>query len=175
MRSNASLGHTALALFSASVWLACCGGGEAEQQILRVDDVGLDTPESVLHDPLDDIYLVSNIGGEGGANGIAIDDEAVWVASWAEPRVFRVDGGGISHVRQTPAARLDGLALRADDGTSLVSSWDGEAIYSAAPDGEFAELFGGLESAAGIGLDAQRNRLLVPLFGQDALVVMRLP
>ncbi len=168
MRPNASLGRTALALFSASVWLACCGGDdggdEAEQQILRVDDVGLDTPESVLHDPLDDIYLVSNIGGE-----------AVWVASWAEPRVFRVDGGGISHVRQTPAARLDGLALRADDGTSLVSSWDGEAIYSAALDGEFAELFGGLESAAGIGLDAQRNRLLVPLFGQDALVVMRLP
>ncbi|MFO8073904.1 MAG: hypothetical protein R6V85_18740 [Polyangia bacterium] len=294
MRLDAPLGYTMLALFSATAWLACGGGDdggdEAGEQILRVDHVGLATPESALHDPVDDVYLVSNVNGEGGAkdgdgfvsrispegevlelkwisggsggailnapkgmaisgeelfvadidvlrvferasgepittlehdefqflndvaaagdgsvwvsdtaaqaiyrvapdrscelvasgdqllspNGIAIDGEAVWVASWAEPRVFRVDGGEISHLRETPAAKLDGLVLRAD-GTALVSSWDGEAIYGAAPNDDFEELFGGVESAADIGLDAQRGRLLVPLFGQDALLVMRLP
>ncbi len=49
---------------------AGCGGGvappaEAEAAgVVTVADVGFSTPESVLHDPLADVYLVSNIAGD---------------------------------------------------------------------------------------------------------------
>jgi hypothetical protein len=54
--------------------LAACGGGEEQQEegmdagmampeAINVTGVGLATPESVLHDPEADVYLVSNING----------------------------------------------------------------------------------------------------------------
>jgi hypothetical protein len=67
----------ALALGTALVFLASCadsGGDEAgageeapasgEEGVTVVDEVGFATPESVLHDEVADIYLVSNISGE---------------------------------------------------------------------------------------------------------------
>ncbi|HSG64781.1 MAG TPA: hypothetical protein VLD39_07265 [Gammaproteobacteria bacterium] len=54
----------ALSLVSASVLSACGGedGGSAPVDV-TVADVGFQTPESVLHDAVDDVYLVSNING----------------------------------------------------------------------------------------------------------------
>ena len=50
--------------------LSACGGGEggdaaptAEEGIV-VEEVGFQTPESVLHDTAQDLYLVTNINGE---------------------------------------------------------------------------------------------------------------
>lgn len=57
------------------VVLAACGGAppdvaEAPTEaipergtVVRIDDVGFSTPESVLHDPVSDVYLVANING----------------------------------------------------------------------------------------------------------------
>jgi len=57
----------------APLTLAACGGGSDEAASteeaaasfagVRVSDVGFSTPESVLHDPERDVYLVSNING----------------------------------------------------------------------------------------------------------------
>lgn len=38
-------------------------GAQPAQPVLSVKDAGLQTPESVLHDPTTDLYLVSNING----------------------------------------------------------------------------------------------------------------
>ena len=49
--------------------LAACGGEEAAEdaaaqgEVIEVTDVGFATPESVRHDPVADVYLVSNING----------------------------------------------------------------------------------------------------------------
>jgi len=97
------------------------------------------------------------------------------VTSWDEPRIARLDAdGAIADQLATPSAELDGLVVLAS-GDLLVSSWVGGAIYRGAEGGQFAELFTGLDQPADIGLDATRGRLLVPLFGDDALVVKALP
>ena len=51
--------------------VACGSAGDAAEEVasspatdaVLVDDVGFSTPESVLHDPTADVYLVSNIVG----------------------------------------------------------------------------------------------------------------
>lgn len=59
----------ALASLLLTAALAGCGGGDASPDAgtddtgFTVSGVGLSTPESVLHDPVDDVYLVSNING----------------------------------------------------------------------------------------------------------------
>ena len=40
--------------------------GPLEVSIQEVGDVGLEVPGSIIHDPVDDVYLVSNIVGEPG-------------------------------------------------------------------------------------------------------------
>ncbi len=58
--------RTAFVLLSAIVLSGSCGR-EAQQaahdQPLSIADVGFQTPESVLHDSVDDMYLVSNVNG----------------------------------------------------------------------------------------------------------------
>jgi hypothetical protein len=69
-----------------------------------------------------------------------------------------------------PAGQLDGV-VRAGDGSLLVSSWEGGAIYRVARAGEVSTLIDGLEAPADIGWDAQRDRVLIPLFMADAVEV----
>jgi hypothetical protein len=55
-----------LTVLTTAAALGGCAAGEREEasdQMIRVADVGLSTPESVLHDAVADVYLVSNING----------------------------------------------------------------------------------------------------------------
>jgi sugar lactone lactonase YvrE len=63
-------GHrlTRIAILAAPLLGVSCGGERTDQDstpatAVTVADVGLRTPESVLHDPTADVYLVSNING----------------------------------------------------------------------------------------------------------------
>ncbi|MEZ5649350.1 MAG: hypothetical protein R3E87_02255 [Burkholderiaceae bacterium] len=73
---------------------------------------------------------------------------------------------------QMPAAQLDGL-LRLPDGSLLVTSWAGNAVYQV-KDGQTQTVASGIRSPAQIGYDAKRQRLLVPVLRDDELRIYSL-
>lgn len=98
--------HAAFLAFAGLVACAPEPGGAAD---FELHDVGLRTPESVLHDPVADIYLVSNIAGdpfahdgEGFISRIAPDGKVVDLR-W-------IDGGKNGVTLDAPK----GLALTTD-------------------------------------------------------------
>lgn len=57
-------GATRLVSFLLLIGLSACGGEEIDRAPFTISGVGFATPESVLHDQVADVYLVSNISGD---------------------------------------------------------------------------------------------------------------
>jgi sugar lactone lactonase YvrE len=104
-------------------------------------------------------------------NGIVADKEGVIVVSFGAAQVYRLDPKGLrTDVVKLPAGQLDGV-VRLDDGTLLVSSWEGQAIYRVSPDRQVATLVEGIPSPADIGYDRKRRRVLVPVFMENRVEI----
>jgi DNA-binding beta-propeller fold protein YncE len=109
-----------------------------------------------------------------GPNGIYVADNAILVAA-DEGLIVEVGAGGqVTPLRQAPAGGLDGLILL-DDGTILVSSWQGSAVYLIDSVGQASELFGGVNAPADIGFDAERSLVLIPRFQNNMVEARPLP
>lgn len=107
-------------------------------------------------------------------NGIIAHDGMLTVVSFGGPDVLRIDlaadDPAASEVIATlPAGQADGV-VRLDDGTLLVSSWGGEAIYRVREGADPEAVVEGIPSPADIGWDAQRQRVLIPVFQENRLV-----
>jgi hypothetical protein len=111
----------------------------------------------------------------GVPNGVASDGGGLVVVTIFSGEAFRLDASGNrTELPKPPHNRIDGL-LNMGEGRFIFSSWTGEAIYEIdAGQGTVTELFGGLTSPADLGRDTKRNRLLIPLFKKDALVIQPL-
>ncbi|KUJ72525.1 hypothetical protein AVO41_01580 [Thiomicrospira sp. WB1] len=111
----------------------------------------------------------------GVPNGVVSDGGGLVVVTIFSGEAFRLDASGNrTELPKPPHNRIDGL-LNMGEGRFIVSSWTGEAIYEIdAGQGTVTELFGGLTSPADLGWDTKRNRLLIPLFKKDALVIQPL-
>lgn len=109
-------------------------------------------------------------------NGIVVTDDAVIMVPFGGNTVWRfpTDGGEPSQLATLPTGQLDGV-VRLDDGTLLVSSWEGSAVYRVAPDGRVTTVADGIPSPADIGWDSRRGRLLIPVFTGDAIEVREIP
>lgn len=104
-----------------------------------------------------------------GPNGLLAGADGVWVVSFGAPEMYRLDAKGAKQdVTKLPKGMLDGI-VQAADGSILVSSWEDNGVYRGKPNGEFTEAFANLKAPADIGLDKKRNRLLVPLFMDNAI------
>jgi hypothetical protein len=68
---------------------------------------------------------------------------------------------------------FDGLALLADRRV-LITSWADSSVYAMQGDSVMTRLITGVEAPADLGVDTRRNRLLVPLFNQNRVVVYEL-
>jgi hypothetical protein len=110
----------------------------------------LDLPNGVLDSLAHDGIVVAT----AGANAVYLLDE---------------DGERID-IAELPTGGLDGV-VETDDGTLLVSSWEGSAVYAISPGGEITKVANDLPAPADIGWDAGRKRLLVPLFNDNAVVI----
>jgi sugar lactone lactonase YvrE len=93
-------------------------------------------------------------------NGIDFHDGALWIVTFTGNELYRLDGDGKVQVRKLPRGQLDGL-VHLQDGTPVVSSWLGTAIYRGSDDG-FTPVLTAVTTPADIGYDAKRRRLLVP-------------
>jgi streptogramin lyase len=86
--------------------------------------------------------------------------------------VHREDGT-ISGLPAPEGGQLDGV-VRTAAGAVLMSSWEGGAVYRLGPGGLYSAAIADLEAPADIGLDHARNRLLIPLFMANEVLIVPL-
>jgi sugar lactone lactonase YvrE len=107
-------------------------------------------------------------------NGLLPDGDDVWFVNHAG-ELGRIDKEGKKHDTQMlPQAGLDGI-VRLADGSLAISSWKGSAVYRGIPGGEFRPLIENVNAPADIGYDTKRNRILIPLFNDNAVQIQPLP
>lgn len=104
-------------------------------------------------------------------NGIDLDREGnLIVVTFAGKKVLTISKDGeVLETTKVDAGKLDGLVVR-DDGSRLVSSWDGKHIVRIAPDGTAKTVLTGVRTPAAFGFDEERQRLLVPLVKENKVV-----
>jgi hypothetical protein len=106
-------------------------------------------------------------------NGIAVDGERVLVVTFGGRELYAIEAGARRVLATLPAGSLDGL-VRLPDGRWAISSWESKTVYAGPLEGPFAPLLTDVPGPADIGVDAKRNRLLVPLFINDEVLIQPL-
>ena len=109
----------------------------------------------------------------GGPNGLLAAAGGVWVVGFVSGEMYKLGPDGErSEVLKLPKGTLDGI-VASKDGT-LVSSWEGSAVYRVGEGEAPVEVVSGVNSPADIGFDSKRNRVLIPLFNDDAVMIHQL-
>jgi sugar lactone lactonase YvrE len=98
----------------------------------------------------------------GRPNGIAADSSGVTVVSFGSGEVYRIDAstGARADLPRPPKGQLDGVE-RFPDGTLLMSSWEGSAIYRFKA-GSYTTVIDSVSTPADIGYDSKRGAVLIP-------------
>jgi hypothetical protein len=92
------------------------------------------------------------------------------VVTYGTGEAFRLDKSGKRHnLPKPPSGGLDGL-VEMEDGSWITSSWSGKAIYRY-KDGNYSIVLDKVTSPSDIGFDPKRNRLLIPLFMVDKVLI----
>jgi sugar lactone lactonase YvrE len=102
-------------------------------------------------------------------NGVDIADGKIWVVSFGSNELYQIANGKKTSVAKLPKGSLDGL-VHLSDGSFLVSSWDGKAVYRGKGN-EFHAIVENVTSPADICYDAKRHRLLIPHFMENVVTV----
>lgn len=103
-------------------------------------------------------------------NGLAVVGGSVWVASFGANELYQIQNGKKANVTTLPQGGLDGL-VALSDGTVLVSSWDGKAVYRGSPGGTFIAVVENVDTPADLGYDTRRRRLLLPHFNGNKVTI----
>ena len=117
----------------------------------------------------DAIWKITNDRATKIASGTGLDQPNglewvggnLWVASFRGNELYRLDGDQKADAKKLPRGQLDGLVHLAD-GTTIVTSWIGKAVYRGTGNGGFVPILRGIAAPADIGYDTSRGRLLVP-------------
>lgn len=110
----------------------------------------------------------------GHPNGVWQDNKHILMVTFGTGKFYRYTMSGKATALPTPPqGSLDGL-IKLKDGRVLISSWAGSALYTFNKDKTFSVLADSLDAPADIGLDTKRNRVLVPLFKQNKIVILPL-
>jgi len=106
-------------------------------------------------------------------NGITVlpDGSILVVAGNAKAEGYILSPDGQRKgVRKMPAAQLDGVEPLPGGGY-LVSSWATQTVYRVSRDGMAKAVVQNMKAPADIGYDSRRNRVLVPMFMDNKLVI----
>jgi sugar lactone lactonase YvrE len=87
--------------------------------------------------------------------------------------MYQVSDGAIGATQPLPVGQLDGVVVL-PGGDVLVSSWQSSSVVRVAPDGGTDTVASDAPAPADIGYDASRNRLLIPLFNDNAVRIVPL-
>jgi sugar lactone lactonase YvrE len=108
-----------------------------------------------------------------GPNGITLrSDGRLVIVNFAKPGQVVVMGlnGQALRTWTLPAGQLDGVEAL-PDGSLLVSSWETSTVYRVTADGTATAAVENVPSPADIGYDRKRNRVLIPLFTKNQIVI----
>ena len=109
-------------------------------------------------------------------NGITVlPDGTLVVVSFSQTgEVYTLGPGGAKQkVWKLPSGNLDGLEMR-PGGALLISSWGASAVFQLERDGTIQTVVSNVPSPADIGYDSKRDRVLIPIFMENRLVIQPL-
>jgi sugar lactone lactonase YvrE len=107
----------------------------------------------------------------GGPNGLVGTPEGLVMVPAHGTTVWRFTAaGGRTPAATVPMGGMDGV-VRTSDGSLLISSWDGKAVFKVDAQGQAQAVVQNVESPADIGYDSRRNRVLIPLFTQNRVEI----
>jgi len=152
---------------------------------IYVSDTGLKAGKDGQLEPnkKDAIYKVSTAGklsplvkGEklGLPNGLYADATGLWVVTWQGALYHVTPDGKQEAPLKAPGAQLDGVFQTAD-GQVLFSSWEKSAVFVGTTDGQFSPFLSDVKAPADIGYDSKRGQVLVPLFTENQVEILKLP
>ena len=113
----------------------------------------------------------------GNPNGIAFTGDTAYVVTFGSGEVYSLAPEGTRRVLvapDIPDRQLDGIAF-VNEGGYVFSSWGDGAVHRVNVAGAVSTVLDSLDAPADIGYDAQRNRVLVPLFNQDMVIWAEVP
>lgn len=114
----------------------------------------------------------------GQPNGLVVRDRACYVVGWRDGAFYQIDHQGRrTDLAKAPAAQLDGLVrVVGEDGRAAyyATSWQGKCVYRFDVGGGVTALPAELPQPADLGYDELRKCLVIPLFGENRFVTIRL-
>lgn len=114
-------------------------------------------------------------GDVTGINGIAARGSDIYaVTSFGTGNVIGVVNGARVELPALPGLSLDGVVAVADSAL-LISDWDTQAVYHLRANGFVSTVARNVESPADIGYDVGRNRVLIPGFTTDQVLISPIP
>ncbi|MBO1924378.1 SMP-30/gluconolactonase/LRE family protein [Thiomicrorhabdus sp. 6S3-12] len=109
----------------------------------------------------------------GRPNGILNDNGDIYVVFFSSAKMVKMnEQGEITEMPEPYGARLDGL-VKLKDGSLAMSSWESSSI-DVYRNGEYETIAEFLNSPADMDVDTKRNRLLIPLFNEDKVLILPL-
>ena len=103
-------------------------------------------------------------------NGLEFVDGHLWVVTFEGNELYQLNGGSKSSVMTLPREQLDGV-VHTPDGSWLVTSWKGMAVYRSSGNGSFEPILQAIPSPADIGYDTKRHLLLLPASSNNSVTL----
>jgi hypothetical protein len=108
----------------------------------------------------------------GGPNGIVVGSRGIFVVTFGTGEIYRLEPDAKRTPVLPPSSRqLDGVVFNTD-GEIIFSDWATESVYRVTRTGGVEVVVDGIAAPADIGYDAVRDRVLVPLFNDDAIHIV---
>jgi len=111
----------------------------------------------------------------GAPNGLVDTSDGILVVTFMSGEVFRISPS----VAPTPIVAPSGMQLdgvvELPNGRVLMSSWGDSCVYELTPAGDVRCIIADVAAPADIGADAGRNRVLIPLFNDNAVLIQTIP
>lgn len=104
-----------------------------------------------------------------GINGLAAAGSRLYGVSYGSGRIFVIEDGTLVDLPELPGLGLDGVVV-SDQGL-LVSDWDTQTVYLLRENGSVSAVVRNVPSPADIGVDRNRDRLLIPGLTTDQLLL----
>lgn len=119
----------------------------------------------------DRVVAVKKEPSLGGPNGIAVGSRGIMVVTMGSGEVYRLSAEGErTDVMPASQRQLDGIEMLPDGGF-LMSSWGDRCVYRIGGDGKVSKVITDVDGPADIGYDAARNRVLLPLFNDNQVIL----
>jgi DNA-binding beta-propeller fold protein YncE len=111
----------------------------------------------------------------GHPNGITFGPRGAFVVTFGSGEIYvlETDGSRTPVLPASEGRQLDGVVFT-EDGGFLFSSWGDQAVHHVDAAGTVTRVLENVEAPADIGYDATRNRVLVPLFMANTVVIQEL-